>query len=61
MWRMLCPCNIHIVLFQPEENVYRAIPMFIKFSHVCAELGLDGFLYEIVGKEHVSTVQVFIF
>ncbi|XP_077998624.1 uncharacterized protein LOC144451610 [Glandiceps talaboti] len=32
-----------------EENVKRSIPMFMKFSAICAMKGLDGFVFELPG------------
>ncbi|XP_076451570.1 uncharacterized protein LOC143287457 [Babylonia areolata] len=42
-----------------EENVFRCVPMFLKFSMVCQELGLDGFLFLLPGKEYGANLQVF--
>ena len=40
-----------------EENMYHILPTFLKFTMVCEDLGLDGFLLQIP-KKYSSDVKV---
>ncbi|XP_070532667.1 uncharacterized protein [Ptychodera flava] len=40
-----------------EENVKRSVPMFMKFTAVCAIKSLDGFVFELSGKEFTSNPE----
>ncbi|KAL3861437.1 hypothetical protein ACJMK2_007471 [Sinanodonta woodiana] len=42
-----------------EENIYRLIPMFLRFTIVCQSQKLDGFLIELPGDKFGSDVMVF--
>ncbi|KAL8624310.1 hypothetical protein ACOMHN_044741 [Nucella lapillus] len=42
-----------------EENIFRSVPMFLKFTLVCQELGLDGFLFLLPGQHYGTDLQVF--
>ncbi|XP_070207799.1 uncharacterized protein [Littorina saxatilis] len=42
-----------------EENVFRSVPMFLKFTLVCQELGLDGFLFMLPGQQFGTDPQAF--
>ncbi|KAL5015016.1 hypothetical protein ScPMuIL_009286 [Solemya velum] len=42
-----------------EENVFRALPTFLKFTMVCRSRALDGFLYEVPGKKYAYNIKSF--
>ena len=49
-----CDWNDQISL---EENVYRMVPTFLKFTVVCTHLGLDGFVLQLPHK-YSSDIEV---
>ncbi|KAK3603516.1 hypothetical protein CHS0354_030375 [Potamilus streckersoni] len=42
-----------------EENIYRLIPMFLRFTILCQSQKLDGFLIELPGVKFGNDVMVF--
>lgn len=42
-----------------EENIYRLAPTFLKFSMMCRQHRLDGFLIELPNDPYVSDIEIF--
>lgn len=42
-----------------EENIYRLVPTFLKFSMMCRQNRLDGFLIELPAEPYVNDITCF--
>lgn len=42
-----------------EENVYRCLPTFLKFTILCRQRKIDGFVFELSGEEFGQNIKTF--